>query len=98
VLVPDPVLERMRRAQARGPERAREEGLALAREVLAQVRTLVHGVQVSAPGGAVSAALSVLEGLEAGAVEPVRSVAASRRARRPNPRPSCARCRRCSPD
>ena len=38
---------------------AREEGLAIARETLIQVRDLVQGVQVSAPFGRVQYALDV---------------------------------------
>jgi homocysteine S-methyltransferase len=66
VQVPDLVVERMRRAQSKGAEHAREEGVALAREVLAAVRPHIQGVQVSAPGGDVAAALSVLEGVTEG--------------------------------
>jgi homocysteine S-methyltransferase len=76
VLVPDEALERMRRAQTRGPEHAREEGVALAREVLELVRARVSGVQVSAPGGDVQVALAVLEGFAGGgAAEGFRSAA-----------------------
>jgi homocysteine S-methyltransferase len=65
VQVPEAVVERMRRAQTRSAEHAREEGIGLAREVLAQVRPRVQGVQVSAPGGDVDAALAVLAGAPA---------------------------------
>lgn len=61
VVVPDAVVERMRKAQARGAEAAREEGTRIAREVLESVRSLVRGVHVSAPGGDVDGALRVLE-------------------------------------
>jgi methionine synthase / methylenetetrahydrofolate reductase(NADPH) len=57
ISVPEKVLERMR--QTESPEAAREEGLAIAREMLAAVRPLVQGVQVSAPFGRVPYALEV---------------------------------------
>lgn len=57
ISVPDYVLERMRKAD--NPEAARLEGLAIAREMLAQVRSVVQGVQVSAPFGKVAYALDV---------------------------------------
>lgn len=59
--VPDEVMARMRRAQEEGPERARSEGLAIARETLRQIRAEVAGVQVSPPGGRVALALDVLD-------------------------------------
>ncbi|MEN8374197.1 MAG: bifunctional homocysteine S-methyltransferase/methylenetetrahydrofolate reductase [Gemmatimonadota bacterium] len=63
ISVPDPVIERMRAASARGKEDALEEGLAIARECLAAVRGVIQGVQVSAPFGRVEVALSVLDGV-----------------------------------
>ena len=48
----------MQRAEAEG--RAREEGIAIARETLEEVRPLVQGVQVSAPFGKIQGALDVL--------------------------------------
>jgi methionine synthase / methylenetetrahydrofolate reductase(NADPH) len=59
VRVPDEVLDRMRNAEADG--RAAEEGLAIARELAAEVRPLVRGVQVSSSAKAVDAALAVIE-------------------------------------
>jgi homocysteine S-methyltransferase len=59
VRVPDSVVERMQRAEAAG--RAAEEGLAIAREVAAEIRPLVQGVQISTAAGAVEAALGVIE-------------------------------------
>jgi homocysteine S-methyltransferase len=82
VQIPDEVVERMRRAQARGGENARAEGIALAREVLDAVRGHVRGVQVSAPGGDVSAALAVLEGVTAPSAAPAESVPLSNLASR----------------
>lgn len=63
VVVPEPVLDRMRRAEARGAEFERAEGVAIAREVFAAVRDLsrVAGVHLGAPGGDVHAALAVLD-------------------------------------
>jgi methionine synthase I (cobalamin-dependent)/5,10-methylenetetrahydrofolate reductase len=58
VIVPDSVMERMQGAEAAG--RAKEEGIAIARETLEEVRALVQGVQVSAPFGKVQGALDVL--------------------------------------
>jgi homocysteine S-methyltransferase len=51
----------MRRASERGKEPALEEGVMIAREMLAAVRERVQGVQVSAPLGRVPVALEVLE-------------------------------------
>jgi homocysteine S-methyltransferase len=65
VSVPDDVMERMRLASEKSKEHALHEGVALARETLAQVRGRVAGVQVSAPLGRVDLALQVFEGLTA---------------------------------
>ncbi|RMF81842.1 MAG: bifunctional homocysteine S-methyltransferase/methylenetetrahydrofolate reductase, partial [Nitrospirae bacterium] len=61
VVVPEAVLERMRRASDRSREAARDEGIAIAREALAAVKGEVEGVQVSAPFGRVELALPVIE-------------------------------------
>ena len=61
VSVPVTVLDRMRTASARSKEHGTEEGIAIAREMLARVRTSVQGAQVSAPFGKVSLALKVFE-------------------------------------
>ncbi len=61
VSVPDAILERMNRAK--NPEAAREEGIAIAREMLAAVRDMVQGAQISAPQGRYSSAVDVLEAL-----------------------------------
>jgi homocysteine S-methyltransferase len=60
ITVPGEVLERMRIASGRGKEAALEEGVSIAREMLAAVRARVQGVQVSAPLGRVPVALDVL--------------------------------------
>ena len=61
VSVPDSILERMAAAQT--PEAAREEGIAIAREMLMAVRHMVQGAQISAPSGRYSSAADVLEAL-----------------------------------
>ncbi len=63
--VPEAVLERMRRAEAGGPEEAHAEGIRIAQEVLEAVRGMVQGVQVSTPGGRVEVALEALGQLAA---------------------------------
>ena len=76
VSVPREVLERMRRASAKGKEAALDEGVCIAREMLAEVRSRVQGVQIAAPMGRVPVALQVLEGaLEPQASEPTAPVA-----------------------
>jgi homocysteine S-methyltransferase len=49
----------MRQASEKSKEHALAEGMALAREMLEQVRSTVQGVQVSAPFGRVELALQV---------------------------------------
>jgi 5,10-methylenetetrahydrofolate reductase len=61
--VPSDVMERMRRAQDKGPEFARGEGVAIAREVVCAIKGMVQGVQVSPPLGKYELVLEVLEGL-----------------------------------
>jgi homocysteine S-methyltransferase len=63
VSVPDDVMERMRIASDKSKEHGLREGVAIARDTLAQVRHRVAGVQVSAPLGRVDLALQVFEGL-----------------------------------
>ena len=60
-VVPDAVIDRMRRAEESGAAAARTEGIAIAREVCRVIRGLVRGVHVSTPAGDVEAALEVLE-------------------------------------
>jgi methionine synthase I (cobalamin-dependent)/5,10-methylenetetrahydrofolate reductase len=59
VTVPEAVINRMRRASDKSKEHAVAEGIAIAREMLAEVRSAVQGVQVSAPFGKVELALEV---------------------------------------
>jgi methionine synthase / methylenetetrahydrofolate reductase (NADH) len=61
VSVPDEILSRM--AAAASPEAAREEGVAIAREMLAAARERVQGAQISAPQGRYTSAVDVLEAL-----------------------------------
>jgi homocysteine S-methyltransferase len=63
VSMPEEILRRM--AAAGTPEAARAEGIAIAQEMLRQVRGQVQGVQVSAPFGRYKAAAQVL-GFERG--------------------------------
>jgi methionine synthase / methylenetetrahydrofolate reductase(NADPH) len=59
VSVPDEILNRM--VKAATPEAAREEGIAIAREMLSAVRSRVQGAQISAPQGRYTSAVDVLE-------------------------------------
>ncbi|MFY9560832.1 MAG: bifunctional homocysteine S-methyltransferase/methylenetetrahydrofolate reductase [Terriglobales bacterium] len=61
VSVPDSILQRMTRAAT--PEAAREEGVAIARDMLRAVRDRVQGAQISAPQGRYASAVDVLEAL-----------------------------------
>ena len=65
VRVPDQVLERMRRADS--GEAAAAQGIAIARETVNAIRTMVQGVHIAAPGGRIDAALAVLDGIAASA-------------------------------
>ena len=60
ITVPGAVLERMRRASAVGREEGLAEGVRIAQDMLAAVRSRVQGVQISAPLGRVPVALEVL--------------------------------------
>ncbi len=62
-VTPD-ILERMRIASDKSKEHAREEGIAIARESLLEVRDIISGVQVSAPFNNVKYALQVFDVLE----------------------------------
>jgi methionine synthase I (cobalamin-dependent)/5,10-methylenetetrahydrofolate reductase len=63
VVVSAEVMDRMRQAHDRGQEEEAEEGIAVAREVLAAVRPRVRGVHLNTPGGDVERALRVFDGL-----------------------------------
>jgi homocysteine S-methyltransferase len=60
VIIPVPILERMRRASADGREAALAEGVLIARETVERFRHRVAGVQVAAPLGRVEVALEVV--------------------------------------
>src|SRR3984957_2159376 len=59
VSVPEEIMQRMQKADS--PERARAEGIQIAREMLAAARPMIQGVQVSAPFGRYSCAVEILE-------------------------------------
>jgi methionine synthase I (cobalamin-dependent)/5,10-methylenetetrahydrofolate reductase len=59
--IPAEIMERMRRAQDRSPESARQEGVEIAREILGGIKGMVQGVQISPPLGKYELALEVLE-------------------------------------
>jgi homocysteine S-methyltransferase len=61
VPVPEHQMERMRRVD--NAEKARQEGVAIAREMVERVRTMVQGVQLSAPFGRYQMALDVAEAI-----------------------------------
>jgi methionine synthase / methylenetetrahydrofolate reductase(NADPH) len=63
VVIPPAILQRMQAASALGKEHALHEGIAIAREMFARVRSEVQGLQVSAPFGRVEFALQVFEGI-----------------------------------
>jgi methionine synthase / methylenetetrahydrofolate reductase(NADPH) len=64
VMVPPAILERMRKASDKSREHAVAEGIAIAREMLHEIRDAVQGVQVSAPFGKVDLALQVFDSRE----------------------------------
>lgn len=61
VPVPEEFMERMRRVDS--ADRARDEGVAIAREMTGRVRRMVQGVQLSAPFGRYQMALDVAEAI-----------------------------------
>ena len=63
VRVPEVIVERMRRADANG--QAAAEGLVIAREIAAEIRPLVQGIQISTAGNSVESALGVIEAMGA---------------------------------
>jgi methionine synthase I (cobalamin-dependent)/5,10-methylenetetrahydrofolate reductase len=58
IRVPDVLVERMRRAELQGREL--DEGLAIARELVAAVRSLASGLQITPPMGRADLALAVI--------------------------------------
>jgi len=63
VIVPERVIERMRRASEVGKEAAVDEGIAIAQEMLGEALPRIAGVQVSAPFGKVPLALRVFDAI-----------------------------------
>jgi len=61
VPVPEHFMERMRKVD--NADKARAEGVAIAREMTARVRRMVHGVQLSAPFGRYQMAIDVAEAI-----------------------------------
>jgi len=61
VPVPDEFMDRMRKVDS--AEKARDEGVAIAREMTSRVRRMVQGVQLSAPFGRYQMALDVAEAI-----------------------------------
>jgi methionine synthase I (cobalamin-dependent)/5,10-methylenetetrahydrofolate reductase len=59
VSMPDEIMLRMQKADT--PDRARAEGIQIAREMLMAARSMVQGVQVSAPFGRYAGAVEILE-------------------------------------
>lgn len=60
VQVPDAVLDRIRAAEARGPEHARETGIEIAVESARELRGRIAGIHVSSSGDDVEMALEVV--------------------------------------
>jgi hypothetical protein len=64
VSVPEEVMLRMQKADT--PDRARREGIQIAREMLNAARPMIQGVQVSVPTGRYANAVEILEVVGAG--------------------------------
>ena len=62
VRVPEQILERMRKAEI--GERAADEGISIAREIVAAIRPMVQGIQISTAADAVHTALAVIQAVE----------------------------------
>jgi methionine synthase / methylenetetrahydrofolate reductase (NADH) len=58
--LPPHILQRMQQADSQGPDRARAEGIAIAREILNAVRGMVQGVQIRGPFDRYETPLEVL--------------------------------------
>ena len=61
--VPSGIVDRMRRAETAG--RAANEGLTIAREIAAEIRPLVQGIQISPAGDSIESALGIVEAVVA---------------------------------
>lgn len=58
VEIPDRIMKRMENTNSK--EAARDEGIKIAREIITEIRELIHGVQVSPPFGNIETALQVI--------------------------------------
>ncbi|MFL5581161.1 MAG: bifunctional homocysteine S-methyltransferase/methylenetetrahydrofolate reductase [Gemmatimonadaceae bacterium] len=74
VMVPPAILDRMRKASDKSREHAVAEGIAIAREMLREIRGAVQGVQVSAPFGKVELAIEVFRDVLSGSKREPASV------------------------
>lgn len=63
VTIPEPILRRMEKAEGISKEAARVEGVQIAREILAEIKPYVSGLQISPPFGNIQAALDVVSGV-----------------------------------
>jgi len=61
--VPEEIMKRMRDAQEVGAESARKEGVAIAQEIIREIKGMVQGIQISPPLGKYELALEVLKAL-----------------------------------
>ena len=64
IRVPEEIVERMRHAQQRGPDGAREEGISIALEVCEAIRDRVDGFQVNFPRNGRESVLRVIEAIQ----------------------------------
>ena len=62
--LPADIMEKMKKAQEKGPEWARKEGIAIARETLKLIKERVNGIQISPSLGKYETALEVLKELK----------------------------------
>jgi len=76
VVVPQEVIERMRRASDVSKDHAVAEGISIAQEMLGEALPALAGVQVSAPFGKVPLALRVFEAIPGWGVQQARAASA----------------------
>jgi homocysteine S-methyltransferase len=60
ITVPSTILERMQKAESKGREFARDEGVAIAQEILNAARGMAQGVQIRGPFDRYETPLEVL--------------------------------------
>jgi homocysteine S-methyltransferase len=58
--VPPEIMDRMRKANEKGSEFARQEGIAIARETLFRIKDMIEGVQISPPFGRVELVTKII--------------------------------------